>query len=581
MTDTTVETRAPAAAQRFAVPRTAGTAVALVILATVVLDVVWLVRFRHGYVTEWDESGYLQFSLSDYDTLRSQGLWGFAKIVGGRGTFGPLLPAVTALAYPVVGRGVFGSLLVLPVFYTALVAAAYGLARRFVPRAWAVVAASTVAAVPAVTDYTRVFHFALPATACMTAALWALVRTEGFRSARWSLAFGLFVGLTLLSRTMTVAYLPGFALAAAAVFLVTEPPVRAKLRNLAFAAAATAVVAGPWYLANARSVYDLLVGTGYGEAATAYGRHYPLASWGYWTKELRIDLSYLWLPLGATLALSLLLALAYHVARRLPRAQLPRSPRATGLLATAAVVLEGYVALTSSRNEGTAFALPWLPALVILGVVAAASLPHPRLRSTFAAAFVVVSIVAVFSKSGFVPPLAEGRSVSVPSLGRVLVTDGSGIIQREIAGDGYKITPLTSPPAAMHRRWLPVARDVVDQSLEIAERRGVRLNLTLGLDDRIFGNSRLIFAAQYWDRLYLPVDYLQAAGGDTVASYRRQLDSPRRENALVTGVPPPNGSSITRSKVEVAARSLGFRRIKTFRLPDGRQIWLWWRETRT
>ena len=160
----------------------------------------------------------------------------------------------------------------------------------------------------------------------------------------------------------------------------------------------------------------------------------------------------------------------------------------------------------------------------------------------------------------------------------MLVTDGSGIIQREIAGDGYKVTPLTSPPAAMHRQWLPLARDVVGESLRLAGQRGVPLKLTLGLDDRIFGNSRLIFAAQYWYRFYVPVDYLQAAaGGDTVASYRHQLDSPARENALVTGEPPPNGSSITRSKVEAAARSLGFKRIRTFTLPDGRTIWLWWR----
>jgi len=577
MTKTAVETRGHDAARHFALPRTASVVVAAVIVATVVLDVVWLARFRHGYVTEWDESGYLQFSLSNYDALRHDGLWGFAKIVGGRGTFGPLLPAVTALAYPIVGRDVFGSLLVLPLFYVGLVAASFGLARRFVSATWAVVAALAVGAIPAVTDYTRLFHFALPATACMTAALWALVRSEAFRSARWSLAFGLFVALTLLSRTMTVAFVPGFALAAAAQFLVSEPSVRAKLRNVALAAAATAVVAGPWYLANARSVYDLLVGTGYGEAATGYGRHYPIASWGYWTKELRIDLSYLWLPLGATLALSLLLALAYRVARRGVGLHVPRTLRAAGLLAPAAVVVEGYVALTSSRNEGTAFALPWLPALVILGVTAAAGIPQPRLRLTLAAVFAVVSIGALLAKSGFVPPLAKIRSVSVPALGRVLVTDGSGIIQREIAGDGYKVTPLTSPPAAMHRRWLPVARDVVGESLRFAGRRRVPLKLTLGLDDRIFGNSRLIFAAQYWYSLYLPVDYLQAAGGDTVASYRQQLESPTRENALITGEPPPNGSSITRSKVETAARSLGFKRITSFKLPDGRKIWLWWR----
>src|SRR5213592_3923237 len=130
--------------RRLAWARTAPALVAAIIVATVALHVVWLVRFRHGYVTEWDESGYLQFSLSDFDALHDEGPWGFLKIVGHRGTFGPLLPAVTALFYPIVGRGVFGSLLVLPLFFAGLVAAAFGLARQLVSDSWAVLAALSV-----------------------------------------------------------------------------------------------------------------------------------------------------------------------------------------------------------------------------------------------------------------------------------------------------------------------------------------------------------------------------------------------------------------------------------------------------
>jgi hypothetical protein len=126
---------------------------------------------------------------------------------------------------------------------------------------------------------------------------------------------------------------------------------------------------------------------------------------------------------------------------------------------------------------------------------------------------------------------------------------------------------------------LPLAREVVGWSLHRAEQHGEPLNLTLGLDDRIFGNSRLVLAAQLWFHRYLPVDYLTAfQGGDTTASYRRQLLSPQPENALVTGERPPSGSSVTRSKVEAAARSLGFTQVKTFTMPDGRTIWLWWRD---
>ena len=581
MSDVTVAVRPGAASRRVAWTRTAGVLVVGIVCVLVVLHVVWLVRFRRGYVTEWDESGYLQFSLSNFDDLHDHGFSTFARTVGSRGTFGPLLPFVTSLAYPIVGRGIFGSFLVLPLFFAGLVGATFGLARRLVSDSWAVVAALAVAAIPAVTDYTRLFHFALPATACMTAALWALVRSDGFRRPGWAAAFGLFVGLTLLSRTMTVAYLPGFALAAGTLFLVGASELRSRLRNLAIAVGTIGLVAGPWYIRNARSVYDLLVSSGYGEGATPFGRHYHVASWGYWTKELRLDLSYMWLPLAAALVCCFGAALAYVVARhpQLIRAGRPRSARAAAVLAIVLVVLEGYLVLTSSRNEGTGFALPWIPALVILGVTAAASVPARTVRLALAGILVAVSLSAALSKSGWVEPLAKVRTVAVPGLGRVSLTDGRGIIQTEVAGDGYDIGRVTQPLPSMHRRWLPLARDVVGWSLRHAERRGQTLVLTLGLDDRIFANSRLILASQLWFHRFLPVDYLRPyPDGDKVAAYRRQLLSPQPVNALITGEP-PTVTSITRKKVETAARSLGFIRLKSFTMPDGRKIWIWWRES--
>ena len=98
MSDLTVAARPHVVRSRLAWPRTrAGTVVTAIILVTVVLHIVWLVRFRRGYVTEWDESGYLQFALSNFDGLHDQGVWTWAKTVGRRGTFGPLLPLVTSL----------------------------------------------------------------------------------------------------------------------------------------------------------------------------------------------------------------------------------------------------------------------------------------------------------------------------------------------------------------------------------------------------------------------------------------------------------------------------------------------------
>jgi hypothetical protein len=131
----------------------------------------------------------------------------------------------------------------------------------------------------------------------------------------------------------------------------------------------------------------------------------------------------------------------------------------------------------------------------------------------------------------------------------------------------------------MHRQWLPLARDVVGSALRRADRRGEQLNLALGFDDLIFSNSRLILAAQLWYHQFLPVDYLVSVpNGDTVASYRRQLLSPRTQNALLIAEPAPH-ATITRSKVEAAARSLAFTPVESFTLPGGRTVWLWWRDT--
>lgn len=578
MSDAALQAPRNTAARRMVRARTAPLLVAGIICVTVALDVIWLDRFRRGYVTEWDESGYLQFALSNFDALHDQGLWTFAKTVAGRETFGPLLPFVTSLAYPIVTRGVFGSLLVLPLFFAGLVAASFGLARRLVSDSWAVLAALVVAAIPGVTDYTRLYHFALPATACMTAALWALIRSDGLRRPGWAAAFGLFVACTLLSRTMTVAYVPGLAAAAGVQFLRTGPPgARIRIRNLAIAAATCALVAGPWYVRNRASIYDYLVGRGYGEGASLYGRRYPILSWTYWTKELRLDLSYLQLPLAAVLLIAFAAALVFVVLRR-PRWRLPRTARSVALSSLVVVVLEGYLALTSSRTEGTAFALPWLPALVVLAVAAAASVPAGAVRTGLAAVVVVVSAVAIASKSGLVPQLAAKRTTSVPGFGHVVVTDGEGIIQQVVAGSGYDISPVTEPMPALHRRWLPLTREVVGSLY--AERRARRqpLDLTLGMDDGLFTWSRLTLAAQLWFHRYLSVDYLRAdSGGDTVGSYRRQILSPHREDVLITGEEMPI-ATITEGKVIKAARSLGFVRVKRFTLPDGRSIWIWWRK---
>jgi len=211
------------------------------------VHVVWLVRFRHSSLTEWDEAGYIQIGVLDRVGLAHGGLVGLVRTVVHQPGEAPLVPLLAVPIYLVAGTGVFQSLFVLPVFFAILVAATYALARTLVAPAWSLLAALAVAGMPAVIDYTRLFHFAVPATACATVALWALLASDGLRRRAYALAAGAFIGLMVLSRTMTLAYLPGFALAAALQLLFRRETLRMRVTNVVLASVVATAVAATWY----------------------------------------------------------------------------------------------------------------------------------------------------------------------------------------------------------------------------------------------------------------------------------------------------------------------------------------------
>ncbi|MGZ4356688.1 MAG: ArnT family glycosyltransferase, partial [Gaiellaceae bacterium] len=217
-------------------------ALAVLLAVTITLHVLWLDRFRRGYLTEWDEAGYIQIAILDRAGLAHEGLVGLARAVVSQPVEAPFVPFATVAVYLIAGVGVFTSLLILPVFFALLVVATYLLARELVQPWWAVLAATVAASIPAVTDYTRLYHFAMPAALWVTVALWALIRSDGFDRRRYSLAFGAALGVMVLTRTMTLSYLPGFAIAALVQVLQGHRTTQRAL-NAALATAAALVVA--------------------------------------------------------------------------------------------------------------------------------------------------------------------------------------------------------------------------------------------------------------------------------------------------------------------------------------------------
>jgi 4-amino-4-deoxy-L-arabinose transferase-like glycosyltransferase len=545
----------------------------------VALHVFWLYRFSFGYVTEWDESGYISIALRNSHALTSSGPLSLVSTVLEQSVQAPFVP-LSAVPFNVVfGSGVDASLLVEPVFFALLVLATYAVARRLTTAWWALLAAFLVATAPVVVDYARIFHFSVPAAAFLVLALWALMRSEGLTRRRWAVACGLLLGLMVLSRSMTIAYLPGFAIAAALPILLGGEW-RGRLLNFVLLCVSGAALAGLWYLPNAESVGGYLLNFGYGAESQAYGAEHSPLSVVYWTREIGFLFEELYFPLGAALALCAIAAVASAlVGRRLrwPSREDLRAWLLTDAALAAAIALEGYVALTSSKNHGTAFALPWLPIVVVLVCAAVARARPGSLRLGAVAILAAVAVLNLTMKSGLVPWVGDPRTVDLPALGEKTVTDGRGIVELEVAAAGYPAGSATEPMPPLQREWLPFAGRLARWVTAYSEGKGEEPNLGWGFDDLLMNNTRVALGSELRLSRELPTLFLKPfPDGDSAASYRAQLEE-AGSNLLVVGErgPGTTGIHLSRRQVEAAGRQLGFHPVRSFTAPDGRELTVW------
>ena len=228
--------------------------------------------------------------------------------------------------------------------------ASYGLAARLASPSWGLLAALIVTSIPEMTDWARTYHFGVPAAALFTAATYALVRAEGLADRRWALAWGLLLGLTLLTRTMMIALIPGLVLAAmlTVVFGPTERKRRAA--NFGLALAVGFAIAATWYGRNWPIVAEYLLSFGYGDRSAYHGQAYPMLSWAYWTARLHTIVNVgFYLPLAVLVAAALVVGIAQALLQTRETGRIGGALRLNlqnGVWICSVVVVSGYLALT-------------------------------------------------------------------------------------------------------------------------------------------------------------------------------------------------------------------------------------------
>ena len=75
-----------------------------------------------------------------------------------------------------------------------------------------------LAAVPGIVDSGRGFNFALPAAAMLTATLAVQLHADAFRTLAMSMLWGVLLGLSALTRTVSLSLLPPLIVAGVLVW---------------------------------------------------------------------------------------------------------------------------------------------------------------------------------------------------------------------------------------------------------------------------------------------------------------------------------------------------------------------------
>ena len=564
---------------------TAALAVGVLVAFVVVINLLWVRAHRRGLPFDIDEAGYLQRAIRDADALRTGGLTGLWHAFRVHDPQAPMLPITAAVVRQLTHVGPVGLIAGEQVFVAILIVATFVLARQLgADRVAAFVAAACAAALPGVIDGGRGFQFALPATALMTATLAAQLSAREFDRPGRAAFWGVLLGLSTLTRTLMLSLLPALVVAAVIRLALTRARVR-QWAGFGLGLLLAAIVASTWYTATWRLVWDYLTSYGYGVHAADYGPDRPLVSWSRWTFRLVHAVNtdvYAPLTIAAIVCAAVAVSGLFRGGRTWHRRPLTVAAGflRSGWGTVTFVVVFDYVLLSSTRNGGSYFELPLLPATAALLVSAAATSGRTgrAIALTAAAGAAAFSIVAA---EGLLPGPASRNELTVGPLSAIAYDDRGPLVS-------YSTRFLPASKAgteSLLRRWQRSNVALADTLLTGAANRGKPVPVVFfSVQDPFVNTNSLALLAQERG-ISLPIGVLvppREAGGESLA---KQLQDPARgvPDVMIIGPASANPAAkqfaptVGTAAVRKAATLDGFRHSGDVVLPDGRDMQLWWR----
>jgi hypothetical protein len=380
---------------------------------------------------------------------------------------------------------------------------------------------------------------------------------------------------------MTIAFIPGVVVGAF-VYTVAESVHRVR-RLLVFGASLLLAVltAATWLGPSGSLVFQYLFSFGYGGRAVEFGAEQSKFGLDAWLTTLSTFCGEIYLPhLLIILAggAATLVAGCSEAVKNRNVAFLQRVLRSP-MLPILIVIAEALLALTSSRNMGSAFFAPIVPALLVATVWGVLRISRRRYyRLTLAWLLAAVAIVPSAPLIDLRTPLAAPWSAEVPVLGGVTVADGRGTLQQYEAAGGLGPADVAEPVSpAVGRAWLNLDTET---AATITRMNGVRAVIAFGFRHYLYNANTLNLRQLLSTGIKFDVVEVEpTVTGESVQGYLSALASEGAEACvLLTSDRVVRGDFlpvINRAYMQEAAEQAGFIPEDQWSTPDGQSITLW------
>ncbi len=450
----------------------------MIIAGSLIANLLWL--HIDTRPPRWDDAAYLTSSFKYHEALFEDGLSGFfTSVLSVDRSRPPFLPLLAVPTYFLFGKSASAALSINLIAFVILVLATYGLGARLRSPATGVLAAFFVATYPAAFGLSRIFLFDFWNTALVAAALYWLVRTEGFAHKWPSVALGVTLGLGWLCRAFFPIFLIGpLSVSVWAIWkgggLIlgrskSGPPRLG--RYLVPSLGIAALVAAPWYLLNLKPLIARSLSAAYGEEAVGYGPSNPftwqaLASYGIGFVNGHLTLVGLGLFLAGV-------ALLWHNRMAFARQKIAAPSSALhGFVLLFVSIAVAYLFFSTLPSQDQKNITPVLPAMAVVAAWGSAFVPKSKWRS-FAGGGVVVLLLMQFWLASYgwraLPGLIEiSLHEALPRL--ALLRQGSP-----------ESAPYFALPQQEHWPIAEILQRVVGGSLGLDDRRTMARPAVLGI----------------------------------------------------------------------------------------------------